>query len=171
MLVLGEGCDDGILVDSQGATYARYASFAPGARELLLIAQQTAELKFANQIAQIEGADFERVDAWIDYAQSLAQADFTGPAVHLDYLELLQDFGDAFAEIDRRYEEVAAEIFNHKPVFLPAELLPAADWICNGGCVEEAVVKAQNGAFEPIKTIADRQQEAQQQGLDAGMIF
>jgi len=41
--VLGEGCDDGILVDSQGATYARYASFAPGARELLELHDQQFE--------------------------------------------------------------------------------------------------------------------------------
>lgn len=124
MLVLGEDFDDGVLVDSQGATYARYASFVPGARELLLMAQQMAELKFANQIAQIEAADLDRADGWIAHAHNLAQADFTGPVVHLDYVQLLQEFGDAFAEINRQYEEVAAEIFNYKPGLLPAELLP-----------------------------------------------
>lgn len=35
MLVLGEGCADGILVESEGSTYARYSAFVPNARQLL----------------------------------------------------------------------------------------------------------------------------------------
>lgn len=36
MLVLGEGVDDGILVDPQGYDYARYTAYIPMARQLLL---------------------------------------------------------------------------------------------------------------------------------------
>lgn len=35
LLVLGEGRADGILVESEGSTYARYSAFVPNARQLL----------------------------------------------------------------------------------------------------------------------------------------
>ena len=35
LLVLGEGCADGILVESEGSTYARYSAFVPNACRLL----------------------------------------------------------------------------------------------------------------------------------------
>ena len=35
LLVLGEGGMDGILVESEGSTYARYSAFVPNARQLL----------------------------------------------------------------------------------------------------------------------------------------
>lgn len=34
LLILGEGQDDGILVESEGSTYARYSAFVPNARQL-----------------------------------------------------------------------------------------------------------------------------------------
>lgn len=34
LLVLGEGRDDGILVESEGSAYARYSAFVPNARQL-----------------------------------------------------------------------------------------------------------------------------------------
>ena len=34
LLVLGEGQDDGILVESEGSFYARYSAFVPNARQL-----------------------------------------------------------------------------------------------------------------------------------------
>ena len=34
LLVLGEGQDDGILVESEGSAYARYSAFVPNARQL-----------------------------------------------------------------------------------------------------------------------------------------
>lgn len=40
LLVLGEGTDDGILVDSQGASYARYSALLPNAR---MIAEMSME--------------------------------------------------------------------------------------------------------------------------------
>ena len=44
LLVLGEGCSDGVLVEAEGYQYARYASLLPGAREFV-----TARL---NQLAE-----------------------------------------------------------------------------------------------------------------------
>ena len=34
LLVLGEGRDDGIIVNSEGSAYARYSAFVPNARQL-----------------------------------------------------------------------------------------------------------------------------------------
>ena len=43
MLVLGEGVDDGILVDPQGYGYARYTAYIPMARQLLQYGQTESE--------------------------------------------------------------------------------------------------------------------------------
>ncbi len=42
LLVLGEGRDDGILVESEGSAYARYSAFVPNARQLLRQEQKYA---------------------------------------------------------------------------------------------------------------------------------
>jgi hypothetical protein len=43
MLVLGEGVDDGILVDPQGYDYARYTAYIPMARQLFQNEQTETE--------------------------------------------------------------------------------------------------------------------------------
>ena len=43
MLVLGEGVDDGILVDPQGYDYARYTAYIPMARQLFQNEQAESE--------------------------------------------------------------------------------------------------------------------------------
>ena len=43
MLVLGEGVDDGILVDPQGYDYARYTAYIPMARQLFQNEQVESE--------------------------------------------------------------------------------------------------------------------------------
>lgn len=43
MLVLGEGVDDGILVDPQGYDYARYTAYIPMARQLFQNEQMESE--------------------------------------------------------------------------------------------------------------------------------
>ncbi|OCN00405.1 hypothetical protein A7X67_16195 [Clostridium sp. W14A] len=40
LLVLGEGGSEGVLVNSEGYDYARYASLMPGARELIAVQQK-----------------------------------------------------------------------------------------------------------------------------------
>lgn len=35
LLVLGEDCSDGVLIEAEGYNYARYSSFMPGAREFV----------------------------------------------------------------------------------------------------------------------------------------
>lgn len=43
MLVLGEGVDDGILVDPQGYDYARYTAYVPMVRQLFQNKQVESE--------------------------------------------------------------------------------------------------------------------------------
>lgn len=45
ILVIGEDTDDGILIESEGSNYARYSSFIPNARQILLQEQMSPTLK------------------------------------------------------------------------------------------------------------------------------
>ena len=47
LLVLSEDGDDGILVDAQGSSYARYTSFLPNARQQLILGQYQSLADFA----------------------------------------------------------------------------------------------------------------------------
>jgi len=59
LLAMGEGCSDGILIESEGSDYARYASFFPGAREFV-----TARLnQLADQIIR-EGTQESENGSW-----------------------------------------------------------------------------------------------------------
>lgn len=60
MLVLGEGVDDGILVDPQGYDYARYTAYIPMARQL-----------FQNEQIESEDGAFEEEDQEEDPLQGL----------------------------------------------------------------------------------------------------
>jgi len=35
LLVTGEGMEDGVLVESEGSSYARYSSFVPSVKEIM----------------------------------------------------------------------------------------------------------------------------------------
>ncbi|MPM42029.1 hypothetical protein SDC9_88691 [bioreactor metagenome] len=62
LLVLGEGSSDGVLIESEGYHYARYASFMPGAREFV-----TARLNnLADQIIR-EGTQNTSNGTWAIY--------------------------------------------------------------------------------------------------------
>ena len=161
LLVLGEEHEDGVLVNSEGADYARYAAFVPGARELLLSEEMHEEQRFANQVRQIKGADPANTPAWFEHIRELAETNTGayGPNVHVEYLRLLRDFGSAFRRIDQRYAESPAEIFNYKPGCQPEELLPIAHWINGGGAADEAYELAEKGSFHPRNYAADRVME------------
>lgn len=59
LLVLGKDCSDGVLIESEGYHYARYASFMPGAREFV-----TARLdQLAGQLIR-EGMQNTSDGAW-----------------------------------------------------------------------------------------------------------
>ena len=50
LLVVGESSEDGILVNSEGCSYARYAAYFPSAKSFLLTQDQ------AHQVVQVEPA-------------------------------------------------------------------------------------------------------------------
>ena len=156
LLVLGEGCDDGVLIDPSGSNYARYAAFVPGARQLIAMDQLQVEQVFREQVGQIEGADPDNARAWMYHARALAEADAGtfGAAAHLDYLCYLRDFGEAFQRIDRMYEETPAEIFHGKAFCRPDQLLPMTDWISNGGDIATAMEGLHTGVFNPLNYVA-----------------
>jgi len=157
LLVLGEHCNDGVLIDTQGYDYARYTSFVPGARQLLAAEAMHAEKVFVNEVGVIEGADLRHASTWLVHARELAEVDAgaAGPAAHFDYCRRLQEFRDAFHNIGRLYETSSAEIFNAKALCRPEELFPAADWINHSGDVTELPEFIQSGAFQPVTYAAD----------------
>jgi len=108
------------------------------------------EQAFAAQVQRVDGADMDRLAAWLEHARSLADVDAEAISASADacYHKLLGDFGSVFQEMEQKYPGSAAAIFNYKEGYLPNELLPAADWIHNGGTAEEAYAMAQEGAFE-----------------------
>ena len=55
MLVLGEGVDDGILVDPQGYDYARYTAYIPMARQLF----QNEQLESADETVEEDDLEEE----------------------------------------------------------------------------------------------------------------
>lgn len=68
LLALGEGSSDGVLIEAEGYTYARYSSFMPGAREFV-----TARLnKLADQITK-EGTQNTSSGSWIIYFDKLQE--------------------------------------------------------------------------------------------------
>ena len=50
LLVLPQDGDDGILVDTQGANYARYSSYLPNARQMMSVGQYQSLLDFVSEM-------------------------------------------------------------------------------------------------------------------------
>lgn len=53
MLVLCEGSEDGILVNSEGSSYARYSAYLPGARTLMMMDRHPSLAKFCEQMGKL----------------------------------------------------------------------------------------------------------------------
>lgn len=53
LLVLGEGRDDGILVESEGNAYARYSAFVPNARQLLILDKYPSLNHFIERMSEV----------------------------------------------------------------------------------------------------------------------
>lgn len=61
LLVLGEGQEDGILVESEGADYARYAAHLSGARLFVQMEQYPALKQFGTQMIRAVDRCVERI--------------------------------------------------------------------------------------------------------------
>jgi len=127
------------------------------------------ELAFAAQVQRIDGAGMGRLGAWLEHARFLAdvEAETISASSSACYRKLLADFGSVFQEMEQKYPGSAAAIFNYREGYLPNELLPAADWIHNGGTAEEAYKMAQEGAFDLETYAAKRPKALTQTELDA----
>jgi len=127
------------------------------------------ESVFAAQIQRIDGADLGRLGAWLEHARSLADVDaeILSASANACHRKLLGDFGSVFQEMEQKYPGSAAAIFNYKEGYLPNELLPAADWIHNGGTAEEAHAMAQEGAFDLDTYVARGPKALSQSELEA----
>ena len=68
LLVLGEGCSDGVLIEAEGYNYARYSSFMPGAREFVTVRLNN----LADQIIK-EGTQNTSSGSWIIYFDELQE--------------------------------------------------------------------------------------------------
>ena len=100
-----------------------------------------AERAFFAQMRTIPGADFGMLHDWMGLAKDFGDDSAEG------YRQYLREFGEAFEQIEQRYPGVAAAMFNCEAGYLPGEMLPAAEWISNGGSAEEAVSMARYGEF------------------------
>jgi len=127
------------------------------------------DLAFAAQMRRIGGAGMDKLGGWLEHARSLAEtnAEATGASPDACYRKLLADFGSVFQEMEQKYPGAAAAIFNCREGYLPNELLPAADWIHNGGTAEEAYKMAQEGAFDLDTYVARGPKALSQDDLDA----
>jgi hypothetical protein len=68
LLVLGEGCSDGVLIEAEGYNYARYSSYMPGAREFV----NTRLNNLADQIIK-DGTQKTSSGSWIIYFDELQE--------------------------------------------------------------------------------------------------
>jgi len=127
------------------------------------------EQAFAAQMQHVNDADMGRLGAWLEHMRSLADVDAETLSASADacHTKLLGDFGSVFQEMEQKYPGAAATIFNYKEGYLPNELLPAADWIHNGGTAEEAYGMAQEGAFDLDTYVARGPKALSQTELDA----
>jgi len=105
-----------------------------------------AERAFVARLRAIPGIDFGKLNDWLSLARELSEVD-NGVYDNEDYRQQLREFGEAFWQIEQRYPGAAAAMFNCEAAYLPNEILPAAEWISDGGGAEEAVEMARNGDF------------------------
>lgn len=75
LLVLGEGCSDGILVDSQGSAYARYSAAVPHARELLMLDTYPSLAQFCSEMSQQVQSCVDQALDGHEYGQAVAFLD------------------------------------------------------------------------------------------------
>lgn len=68
LLVLGEGCSDGVMIEAEGYPYARYSSFVPGAREFVSMRLE----QLASQIVE-ESTQSTSNGSWANYYDEIQE--------------------------------------------------------------------------------------------------
>lgn len=103
LLIYDEEQGDGLLIESEGTSYARYAQYISGAKELVE-RHQNPEMALTNGEKKLHKLLIETADR-IEIFTRLSYSEFS-----LD--DVLQDLGCDFDEVKKMLVESAAEILN-----------------------------------------------------------
>lgn len=103
LLIYDEDQGDGLLIESEGMSYARYAQYISGAKELVE-SHQNLEMELTNGEKKLHKLLIETADR-IEVFTRLGNSEFS-----LD--DVLQDLGCDFNEVKKMLVESAAEILN-----------------------------------------------------------
>ena len=105
LLIYDEEQGDGLLIESEGADYARYAQYIPRAKELVEM-HQNRGISLTNGEKKLHELLIETADR-IEVFTRLSYSEFS-----LD--DVLQDLGCDFDEVKKMLVEAAAEILNER---------------------------------------------------------
>ncbi len=105
LLIYDEEQGDGLLIESEGAAYARYSQYIPKAKELVEI-HQGSEIHITNGERKLHELLNETAERIAMFAK-LGYSEFS-----LD--DVLQDLGCDFDEVKKMLVEAAAEILNER---------------------------------------------------------
>lgn len=123
LLVLGEGSKDGILVESEGSSYARYSAYVPHARTLVQMEQYPSLEEFNMQM--VENADKYVKQAVESQENGICrisledmQWDLRPEMFESQLLTAMLEERPEFSDVDESDEEL---ILRLKPEYIPAE--------------------------------------------------
>ena len=105
LLIYDQGQGDGMLIESEGSPYARYAQYIPRAKELVEM-HQNRGISLTNGEKKLHELLIETADR-IEVFTRLSYSEFS-----LD--DVLQDLGCDFDEVKKMLVEAAAEILNKR---------------------------------------------------------
>lgn len=105
LLIYDEEQGDGLLIESEGSSYARYAQYIPNARDLVE-RHQNLEIQLTNGERKLHELLNETAERIAMFAK-LGYSEFS-----LD--DVLQDIGCDFDEVKKMLVEAAAEILNER---------------------------------------------------------
>ena len=105
LLVYDEEQGDGLIIESEGTSYARYSQYIPGAKELVEVHQ--------NPVISLTNGEKKLHELLSETAERIAVF------AHLNYSEfslddVIQDLGCDFDDVKKMFIEAAAEILNER---------------------------------------------------------
>lgn len=103
LLVYDSQDGDGLLIESEGSSYARYAQYISGAKELVE-RRQNPEMSLTNGEKKLHKLLVETADR-IEIFTRLGNSEFS-------FDDVLEDLGCNFDEVKKMFVESAAEILN-----------------------------------------------------------
>ena len=123
LLVLGEGSDDGILVESEGSSYAHYSAYVPHARTLVQMDQYPVLQEFNNQMMKNAGKYVEQAvenqkNGICRISLEDMQWELEPEMFESQLLTAMLEERPEFSDVDEGDEEL---ILRLKPEYLPAE--------------------------------------------------